>query len=243
MTQIAPKGWRSDKVEHRFAGGTPSSYNEVEHTAECVISAGAAVTRIYGTEVLEISRAAIDLSRIPCPLLDSHNQQSIDNVLGVIDSAWVSNGKLYGKIRFAQTPRGNVAEGMVKRGELTGISAGYRVLSWQVTDADGDIVDESNAGWSDELTFVAKRWQLYEASLCSVQADFASAIRKVDGDTDHVEAARERMQSWERMYASATSDDDTVAEIIERVHQRHAEMEEASTLLDYELADHDDYLM
>jgi phage head maturation protease len=247
----APKGWRYDKVEHRFAGGTPSSYNEAEHTAECVISAGAAVTRVYGTEVLEISRAAIDLSRIPCPLLDSHNQTSIDNVLGVIESAWISNGKLYGKIRFAQTPRGKLAEGMVKRGEVTGISAGYRVTTWSIKDLDGDIVDESNASWSDELTFTATRWILYEGSLVGVPADIASAIRKAGGDTDadSVADVRARMESRERMavrgrmHARAAdletydSDDpvDIVATIVDRVNKKHAAMEAASRLLDAEL--------
>jgi phage head maturation protease len=253
MTQIAPKGWRSDKVEHRFAGGTPSSYNATEHTATCVISAGAAVTRVYGKEVLTISRAAIDLSRIPCPLLDSHNQQSIDNILGVIESAWVSNGELYGKIRFAQTPRGKLAEGMVARGEITGVSAGYKVLSWLVTDADGDVVDESNASWSDDLTFVAERWQLYEASLVGVPADIASAIRRAGGDidADSVEDVRARMQSRERMasrtrmHARAadlqtydeTEPSDIIAEILANMKKKQAAMEAASLLLDAEIAD------
>jgi HK97 family phage prohead protease len=166
-----------------------------------VISTGAAVTRVYGTEVLEISRAAIDLSRMPCPLLDSHNQQSIDNVLGVVESAWVSNGKLHGKIRFAQTPRGRMAEGMVKRGEISGISAGYRVLTWSVTDADGDIVDESHANWSDDLTFTAKRWELYESSLCGVPADVASAIRNAGSAAYRVVDVRARMEIRQRMSA------------------------------------------
>jgi hypothetical protein len=240
MIITAPKGWRADKVEHRFAGGTPSSYNSTEHSATCVISAGASVDRIYGKEVLTISRAAIDLSRIPCPLLDSHSQTSIDSILGVIESAWISNGELYGKIRFAQTPRGRLAEGMVARGEITGISAGYKVLSWLVTDTDGNVVDESNASWSDELTFVAERWQLYEASLVGVPADISSAIRRAGGgaDTYSVESVRERMQCRERMHAAALDDED-VAEIIDRVSLRHAEMEENSALLDagLEIAD------
>jgi phage head maturation protease len=254
MTQIAPKGpkgWRSDKVEHRFAGGTPSSYNEAEHTAECVISAGAEVTRMYGKEVLEISRAAIDLSRIPCPLLDSHNQTSIDNVLGVIESAWISNGKLYGKIRFAQTPRGKLAEGMVKRGEVTGISAGYRVTTWLIKDLDGDIVDESNASWSDELTFTATRWTLYEGSLVGVPADILSAVRKVGGDPDADSVAdvrarmesRERMATRSRMHARASDLEtydkgepaDIVAEILANMTAKQKKMEEDSLLLDAEI--------
>jgi phage head maturation protease len=178
MTINAPK---KGAIEHRFASDAPTSYNAAEHTAECVISAGASVNRFYGKEILTISREAIDLSRLPVPLLDSHSQTSIDTVLGVIESAWVSNGKLYGKIRFAQTPRGRLAEGMVKRKEITGISAGYRVDEWSVIDADGDAIDPDNIGWSDDLTFTATRWQLLEASLVGIPADAASAVRSFGG--------------------------------------------------------------
>jgi hypothetical protein len=129
---------------------------------------------------------------------------------------------------------------MVARGEITGISAGYKVLSWLVTDGDGNVVDESNASWSDELTFVAERWQLYEASLVGVPADIASAIRRAGGgaETYSIESVRERMQCRERMHAAASEADDNdydVAEIIDRVILRHAEMEESSALLDAEL--------
>jgi phage head maturation protease len=210
---IGPKRWRSDKIEHRFSSSAPLSYNAAEHSCECIISAGASVARVYGREILEISRAAIDLSRIPCPLLDSHNQQSIDNVLGVIESAWVTDKKLYGKIRFAQTPRGRLAEGMVARGEITGISAGYRVDEWAVVDANGEPVDEDNAGWSDKLTFTAKRWQLYEGSLVGVPADFLSAVRRFGSDSDHVEDVRTRMEARERMAAR------------QRMHARASDLE------------------
>jgi hypothetical protein len=237
----APKNWRSDKIEHRFLGSTPSSYNEAEHTCECVISAGAEVNRTYGKETLRITREAIDLSRMPVPLLDSHNQTTIDNVLGVIESAWVSDGKLYGRIRFAQTAKGKRAEGMVARSEVTGISAGYTVTEWSVRDADGDPVDEDNIGWrSGDLTFVATRWTLYEGSLTGLPADIASAVRRAGGGINiySVEAVRERMHCRERMHAAASAADDNdydVAAIIDRVSLRHAEMEENSALLDAEL--------
>lgn len=46
---------------------------------------------------------------------------------------------------------------MVSRRELMGISAGYRVDKWSVTDSSGDLVDEDHAGWDDDLTFTATR--------------------------------------------------------------------------------------
>jgi HK97 family phage prohead protease len=196
---FTPRGWDAAKIAHRFAGGSPTSYNEADHSCEAVISAGAKVSRFYGQEILEISRKAVDLSRVPVPLLDSHNQASIDNVLGVIDSAWISDNKLFGKIRFAQTPKGIRAEGMVKRGEISGISAGYAVSEWRVTDADGDVVEEDHIHWSDDLTFTAVRWELYEASLTGIPADIASAIRSAGGRPNVVADTRARMMARERM--------------------------------------------
>jgi phage head maturation protease len=198
-TIIAPKGWNASKIEHRFLPSAPLSYNADDHSAECVISAGASVNRGYGKEILLISQSACDLSRIPVPLLDSHSQASvIDSTLGRIDSAWISGGKLCGRIVFAQTQRGKIAEGMVARGEVTGISAGYSVSQWSVTDDDGDVVDDQNISWNDVLTYTATRWMLYEASLVGVPADIASAIRS-HGGGDSANDARIRAEVRERM--------------------------------------------
>jgi phage head maturation protease len=89
-------------------------------------------------DILKLLVRACDLSRMPVPLLDSHDQSSIDNVLGRIEAAWVSRGKLNGKIIFAQTPRARIAEAMVRRGEINSLSAGYRVDKWSCVDVDGD---------------------------------------------------------------------------------------------------------
>src|ERR1700682_2192606 len=118
---IAPKCWNANKIEHRFLPSTPLSYSAEDHSCECIISAGASVDRVYGKEILLISQSACDLSRIPVPLLDSHSQASvIAATLGRIDSAWISDGKLCGRIVFAQTRNGKIAEGMISRGEISG---------------------------------------------------------------------------------------------------------------------------
>jgi len=201
MTQASagPRGWHAGKVLHRLSTAAPSSYDAETHSCECVISAGAPVTRFYGTEVLEISRAACDLSRVPCPLLDSHSQASIDNVLGRIESAWISGGELRGKIVFARTARGRAAEGMVGRGELSGISAGYQVTAWSAVDSDGDEVDPSRAGWDDDLVFTAVHWQLVEASLVGIPADMSAGIRSLGGAHDTIGDIRARMEIRSRM--------------------------------------------
>src|ERR1035437_7684856 len=203
MSITAPRRFNAAKLQHRFSDGAPESYSAAEHSCSAIISTGAPVKRVYGTEILEISARAVNLSRVPVALLDSHNQSSIDNVLGRVESAWIAGGKLHGRIIFAQTPRGKMAEQMVARGEISSLSAGYSIEKWEARDADGAKVDPDRAGWGDDLTFTATRWTLAECSLVGVPADALAMIRSLDGHSDDataVEDARVRIMCRERMY-------------------------------------------
>jgi hypothetical protein len=194
---------RFDKMQYRLASadplaGAPRSYNKNDHTVETVISMGSPVKRAYGTEVLRISPEAVDLSRLReggIPLLDHHQQTGINAMLGRLTDAWFERSALIGRFKFNQTPEGEKAEGMVARREVTGISAGYRVEQWLITDDDGDIVDEKNVRWDDELTFTATRWQLFEASLVSVPADAAAAVRSLGVGFNELTNIRARMMA------------------------------------------------
>jgi phage head maturation protease len=202
MSSIAPRNFDAGKLQRRFSDGAPESYSAAEHSCLAIISTGAPVKRVYGVETLEISDRAVNLSRVPVSLLDSHNQTSIDNVLGRVESAWIAGGKLHGKIIFAQTPRGKMAEAMVARGEISSLSAGYSIEKWEARDADGTKVDPDRAGWGADLIFTATKWTLAECSLVGVPADALAMIRSLDGHSDDataVEDARVRMMCRERM--------------------------------------------
>jgi HK97 family phage prohead protease len=197
---------RPNQMQHRFAdtqvSAGPLTYDRDAGTVEAVISMGSPVERPYGTEVLRISPDAVDLSRLReggIPLLDHHKQDGINSMLGRLTDAWFERGALVGRFKFNETPEGKKAEGMVSRGELAGISAGYRVDQWQITDEDGDVVDERDVRWNDKLTFTATRWQLFEASLVSVPADSSSMIRSMPRGFDDLEAIRMRMRTRWRM--------------------------------------------
>ncbi|KJC37148.1 hypothetical protein UP09_28300 [Bradyrhizobium sp. LTSP885] len=83
-----------------------------------------------------------------------------------------------GKLAFNQTAEGRKAEGMVSRGEIAGISAGYRVEAWEIADAQGEVVNPNSMRWDDDdLTFTATRWELLEVSLVTVPADAGAGIR------------------------------------------------------------------
>ena len=174
-------------VEKRLQNLTPATYNETDRTVEAVLSRGSPVQRFYGTERLEISRSAVDLSRMAnsgISVLDSHQQASITNSLGKLSRVWIENDSkgpaLMGTIRFHATTEGKRAEAMVARGEITGISAGYSVdpSDWAITDRNGKEVDPNSTRWKeDDLTFTATRWTLAECSLVSVPADADAGIR------------------------------------------------------------------
>ncbi|UZE51117.1 HK97 family phage prohead protease [Rhodopseudomonas sp. P2A-2r] len=177
---VAPGGFKpgetvarraTDDLAARFA---PSSYNAETHTVEAVFSAGSRVARWGVQEELAITPEAIDLLRVALGqvrLLDTHNQNSLNAVLGVVEDARIEGGKLVGRIRFADTEAGRNAEGMVARGELTGISVGYRVTMWTLT---------SRA--NEEEIWRADRWELLEVSLVAVPADPQASIRSAAPD-------------------------------------------------------------
>jgi phage head maturation protease len=159
----------------------PSSYDETARTATAVISMGSPVSRFYGTEVLRIHPDAVDTSRVrsgACPVLDSHQQSSIRHALGRVTQTWFEGGAFMGALAFNDTKEGRIAEGMVSRGEISGVSAGYRVEEWEIRDADDRVVDPAYLRWDDDdLTFEAVRWQLIECSLVACPADAGAGIR------------------------------------------------------------------
>jgi len=211
MTTFTPRGWSPGLIEKRYADITPSTYDADARTVECVISRGSPVQRFYGTEVLRIDPTAVIIDRligVGIPFLDSHQQIGIDNALGKFTRIWFpGDGSLVGKVKFNDTPKGTLAAGMIARGEIGGVSAGYRVLDWEITDEDGDVLDPEydRIAWDDAgLTFTAARWELLECSAVLVAADATAAIRGLEAhhNIDDVRArmmARERMATRQRM--------------------------------------------
>ena len=172
-------------VTTRVQDLSPATYSEKDRTVDAILSRGSPVQRIYGLEKLEISRKAIDLSRMAnsgISVLDSHRQDTIANSLGKLTRVWIENDSngpaLLGTIRFHETDEGRKAEAMVSRGEIGGVSVGYQVVDWRITDVDGDEVNPAHARWDeDSLTFTATRWTLAECSLCAVPADADAGMR------------------------------------------------------------------
>lgn len=161
--------------QSRFAAFTPSTYSAEARTVELVLSTGAAVDRHYFVEELEISATAVDIGRVAqgvVPLLDSHNRWGINANLGTIFAVRFETiggvAALTATARFADTPAGREAEGMVARGELRGVSIGYAPKAWAVVAIDAE---------TEKHTWRATSWELLEGSLVTVPADPAAGVR------------------------------------------------------------------
>lgn len=172
-----PAGWKPGQVESRFAAatqGVPATYDPKARTVEVVIATDYRVRRWYGFEELAIREDAINLMRVAlgqCRLLDSHNRFGTDAALGVVLDARVQNGQLVGTVRFNDSEVGRKAEQAVANGEITGISAGYRVNKLVLAETSDD----------DDDVYRVEQWELQEVSLVSVPADPFSGARSEGG--------------------------------------------------------------
>jgi hypothetical protein len=184
----ANPNWCAPKLEKRFVADSttvPASYDPSSHEVDCIIATSTRVRRLFGFEVLSITKDAVDLNRLRrdrggIPLLDSHSIASVFHTVGRLTSAWIEDQKPYGTLRFARTPEGQKAEAMVSRGELRTVSPACTVQEWSAEDEDGEEIEIVNPDWSHwasgDTVYVARRWQLTEVSLTTIPCDPAALI-------------------------------------------------------------------
>jgi Caudovirus prohead serine protease len=182
-----PRGsWNPGIIQTRLASIAPKTFSKAERSVDAVLSRGSPVERFYGTESLRIHKDAVILDRLKSggiPVLDSHRQDSITSALGRVREAWIDRGpSLMGRMTFNETEFGERAMGMVSRGEISAVSAGYNVRQWEIRDSDGNIVDpeKERVRWDEKLSFEARSWEVLEASLVACPADASAVIRTID---------------------------------------------------------------
>lgn len=153
----------------------PSSADDATRTVELIASTGAGVIRsdLDGafTEVLEISNAAIDLSRADgMPLLDAHDQSGLDKVLGVVRAISFEAGRLVVKVEISARHQAIWED--VRAGIIRNVSIGYAPLQW--ADKEGP---------QGRVRTVTK-WSLHEVSLVPVGADPHAKTRSIQMETE-----------------------------------------------------------
>ena len=158
---------------------SPESLNRDTGTVDATLSTGAPVQRSGFIERLAVGRENVTLAdRIP--VLDSHRQGSIADVLGRVVDVRFEAGRIDATLRISNPATLDAIE----RGDLTGISIGYRVEKW--TDA------APSPG--SARTRTATKWHLLEASLVPIPADPSAFIRSEATMPAQVAAAEDTQQ-------------------------------------------------
>lgn len=163
----------------RAASFRPSTFSEDGLTVDLRWTTGSEVTRSSWfdgdfIERLETGAENVDLSRLNAgaALLNSHDGSSLDNVLGVVERAWLADGDGWATVRFSSRPEVAGIVSDVRSGILRNVSVGY-----QITDT---VVEKR-----EDIPLVrVTRWQPHELSLVAVPADPGAQTRDLSLD-DH----------------------------------------------------------
>lgn len=115
------------------------------------------------TEVLGHDKAEVDLGRLnnSAPLLYNHDRNQRDNRIGVVERAWLENGKGYAEVRLSKRAE---VEGIwqdVKDGILRNVSVSYRINKKELQQ---EHQDQSNL-------YRVTSWTPMEISLVDIPAD------------------------------------------------------------------------
>lgn len=143
-------------------------------TIELSFSSEEPYDRGWGTEILGHKNTECDLGWMAsgrAPLLVDHDA-SVDNQVGVIERAWIENGRGKAVARFGKSARAQDMLQRVKDGQLGNVSVGYRIN-------DMLLVEENK----DRSVYRVTSWKPLEASLVTIPADASVGV----GRSEHWE--------------------------------------------------------
>lgn len=204
----------------------PSTIDEENRSVEVVWTSGASVRRFdmrgEYNEVLVVSNDAVDLERLNAgaPVLNTHRSYGLEDILGVVESAWLANGKGYARVRFSDRPEADAVWRDVVAGIIRNLSVGYEINGFE------EIVDDAG-----ERTLRVNSWTPVELSVVPVPADAGAQFRSAEATNTSDEAHEEEITTPEAVEPEAPADDvETVAtpDASEPVVEPEAEAEDGS---------------
>jgi HK97 family phage prohead protease len=171
------------------------------------------------SEILEHSARAIDLSRAPLPLLESHNRMAVN--IGIVDGLRVDGGKLRGEVVLGNSARAEELAADIAGGIVRSLSIGY------------EIIEQKRDEPKKRIT--ATRWRPHEVSIVSTPADTTVGIgrstmeeqnvtpppqsptrREEIAPTDAVLAERERIATIQKLVTRNHLGDDFAGDLVTR---------------------------
>lgn len=155
----------------------PDTINEEKRTVEVVWTTGASVQRSSfwsgesWMEKLSLKKEHVRMDFLnsgKAPLLAVHNQRELPAVVGVVESAWLTETEGRAIVRFSKRADVEPIFQDVKDKILRGISVGYLVHRFEkMPESDGEQIP----------TWEARDWEPKEISLVPIGADSGAAVR------------------------------------------------------------------
>lgn len=164
------------------ASFVPSTLNKEKRTVEAVLTTSLPVDRyswdrgLY-SETLSMEAGAIRTERVKTgamPVLNNHGTglfggvKDLSDVIGVVENFRVEGDKAIATLRFADTPGVQEIWQKIDQGILKNISVGYRVYKYE---------DVTPKGVIEPQTLKAVDWELFEASVVAIPADYTAMMR------------------------------------------------------------------
>jgi len=162
--------------------------DEAARTVELSFSSEAPVMRYGWKEILSHADGAMVLDRLNNggPLLLHHDNE---DQIGVVEKAWIEDGKGRAIVRFSKSKRGEEAFQDVLDGIRRNVSVGYRIEKYEE--------DEENR------TITVTRWEPFEISLVPIPADASVGVNRATA----VDIARRGMSDERNKNARETEEE------------------------------------
>jgi HK97 family phage major capsid protein len=147
------------RTNHRTLQLDARAADTKHRTVPCTIATETPVDRYIDglkvREVLECSRAAVDLQRAPLPLIECHDGRTVN--IGLVEDLTIQGRKVRGTLRLGASQRAAELWPDIEAGIIRGLSVGY-------------VIHDNNPPDADDVLLVT-RWEPYEVSLVPVPAD------------------------------------------------------------------------
>lgn len=160
------------------AGFVPATFNKEKRTVDVIFTTGSKVLRSpwFGEpyyEELEVSETAMRMDRLNsgAPLLNNHSNYSLSDVIGVVESARVQDGKGMATVRLSDREEVAGIVRDIENGIIRNISVGYMVHRFEKQNGpDGKTTDETPI-------YRAVDWEPMELSFVGIPADAGAQAR------------------------------------------------------------------
>jgi len=128
-------------------------------------------------EVLLMDGVVLRTNQQQMPIVDSHDDTTVRNILGSIRSLRVVDGELHGEPVFASDPDAQLVRQRMDEGHITDFSITALPLESQFVP-HGHSYTTSRGAVIEGPAVIHTRWQPHNASICATGADELSTVRR-----------------------------------------------------------------